>query len=132
MPLSPNKIQPNYEHIRWLASVRKKSGQPALCSAIHINILEFRARVLASRLREGRNEEVPCADRRRCSSRTVFEEARTHTGLHIIEARRSFLWSDLYWWQKLGIARGAYRQLKSNSDGRHIGHEVARFSFIRH
>ena len=42
-------------------------------------------------LRAGRDEEVTCADRGRCSSRTVFEEARTHTGLHIIEARRRFL-----------------------------------------
>ena len=42
-------------------------------------------------LREGRELEDTCADRGRCSSRTVFEEARTHTGLHIIEARRRFL-----------------------------------------
>jgi hypothetical protein len=67
------------------------SSRRAIRRAIHINILDFRARVLASRLREGRDEEVTCADRGRCSSRTVFEEARMHTGLHIIEARRRFL-----------------------------------------
>ncbi len=99
--------------------------------AIHINILDFRARVLASRLREGRDEEVTYADRGRCSSRTVFEEARTHTGLPIVEARRRFLGSDLNRWQELCFVRGVCRQLAINSDGRHIGHHVARFSFIR-
>ncbi len=42
-------------------------------------------------LREGRDGEDTCADRGRCLSRTVLDEARTQTRLHIIEATRSFL-----------------------------------------
>ncbi|MCH8135158.1 MAG: hypothetical protein IIB77_04165, partial [Proteobacteria bacterium] len=56
--------------------------------AIHGDIVHFYGRVLASRLREGRDKEVTCAGRGRCSSRTVIVEARTDTGLHMIEARR--------------------------------------------
>ena len=66
---------------------------PALfvCRAIHRNILDFHARVLANRAAWGREEEDAGADRGRCASRTVSEEARTHTGLHIIAAMRIFL-----------------------------------------
>ena len=81
----------------------------AVRSAIHAHILDFCARVLASRLREGRDEEVTCAGRGRCSSRTVIEEARTDTGLHMIEARRRFLRSDLESWQEPYFVRAICR-----------------------
>ncbi len=41
-------------------------------------------------LREGRDEKDIWADWGRCSVRTVLGEARTHTGLHIVEAKRRF------------------------------------------
>ena len=78
-------------------------------NAIHAHILDFYARVLASRLREGRDEEVTCAGRGRCSSRTVIVEARTDTGLHMIEARRRFLRSDLESWHEPYFVRAICR-----------------------
>ena len=82
---------------------------PTFCSAIHAHILDFHARVLASRLREGRDEEVTCAGRGRCSNRTVIVEARTDTGLHMIEARRRFLRSDLESWHEPYFVRAICR-----------------------
>ena len=82
-------------------------------------------------LREGRDEKDIWADWGRCSVRTVLGEARTHTGLHIVEAKRRFPCSDLKWRQEPCFVRSVWLQLTINSDGRHIEHVVVRFSLIR-
>ena len=42
------------------------------------------------KLRAGRDVQGTYADWGRYSSRTVFEKERTHTGLHVMKARRGF------------------------------------------
>ncbi len=93
--------------------------------AIRRNILDFDARVLATLAQLGQ----------------TVSRSRLALGIGLLgRARlcdilatdpRGFLWSELKSWQELYFERSVCRQQAINSDGRHIGQDVARFSFIR-
>ena len=125
---SPGAI---YPALKRLARAKSIKGVVENRHAIHGNILDFLARVLANRAAGAPWRRSHLGESGPVLETNGFEEARTYKGLQIIETTRRFLWNCVNWRQEPCFVRGVCRQLALNLDGWHIGHDVARFSVIR-